>query len=161
MEPPTLRAVTDGDRDFLAAVYASTRAEELEATGWTDAEKAGFCRMQFDAQDTHYRQHYPGARFEVIESAGVAAGRLYVDRWPREIRIMDITLLPAHRGKGIGTRLLEKLQEEAAASNKLLSIHVERMNPALKLYERLGFQLTEDRGVYLLLGWTAKADDVT
>ncbi|MEK7952931.1 GNAT family N-acetyltransferase [Luteolibacter soli] len=161
MEPLALRPVTDGDRDFLADVYASTRAEELEATGWTDAEKAGFCRMQFDAQDAHYRQHYPGARFEVIESAGVAVGRLYVDRWPREIRIMDITLLPGHRGKGIGTRLLEELQQEAAASGKLLSIHVERMNPALKLYDRLGFQLIEDKGVYLLLGWTAGAKDVT
>lgn len=161
MEPPTLRLVTDGDRDFLASVYASTRAEELEVTGWTDDEKAGFCRMQFDAQDAHYRQHYPGARFEVIESAGVAIGRLYVDRWPREIRIMDITLLPAHRGKGVGTRLLEELREEAAASRKLLSIHVERMNPALKLYERLGFQLIEDKGVYLLLGWKAGTDDVT
>ena len=161
MKPPNLRPVTDGDRDFLAAVYASTRAEELEVTGWTDAEKAGFCRMQFDAQDAHYRQHYPGAKFEVIESAGIDVGRLYVDRWPQEIRIMDITLLPAHRGKGIGTHLLEELQQEAATSGKLLSIHVERLNPALKLYERLGFQLIEDKGVYLLLGWTAKVDEVT
>lgn len=155
MEPLALRPVTDDDRDFLAAVYASTRAEELAVTGWSDAEKAGFCRMQFDAQDAHYRQHYPGARFEIIESAGIPVGRLYVDRWSREIRIMDIALLPGHRGKGTGTRLLEELQEEAAATGKLLSIHVERMNPALRWYERLGFQLTEDKGVYLLLGWTA------
>lgn len=161
MEPLALRPVTGADRDFLAAVYASTRLEELAVTGWTDEEKAGFCRMQFDAQDGHYRHHYPAARFEVVECAGVPVGRLYVDRWSREIRIMDIVLLPEHRGKGFGTRLLGELQQEAAETGRLLSIHVERMNPALRLYERLGFRLTEDKGVYLLLGWTAGAEDVT
>jgi ribosomal protein S18 acetylase RimI-like enzyme len=53
----------------------------------------------------------------------------------------------------VGTLLLRELQDEAAASGRSLSIHVERFNPALRLYERLGFQLLEDKGVYLLLEW--------
>lgn len=156
-----LRPVTPDDTDFLAAVYASTRMEELAVTDWTDAQKAGFCRMQFDAQDAHYRQHYPTAEFRVIleETAPsstaipIPVGRLYVDRWKKEIRIMDIAILPAHRGKGIGTHLLTGLQQEAATAEKSLSIHVERLNPALRLYHRLGFQMIEDKGVYLLLEW--------
>jgi ribosomal protein S18 acetylase RimI-like enzyme len=157
MTPPvTLRETTAADTDFLAAVYASTRMEELTATDWSDAQKAEFCRMQFTAQDAHYRQHYLTAEFRVIEISGVPAGRLYVDRWAKEIRIMDITLLPEHRGKGVGTRLLRDLQDEAAASGRSLSIHVERFNPALRLYERLDFQLLEDKGVYLLLEWKLK-----
>ncbi len=154
MTPPvSLRPVTAEDAGFLASVYASTRMEELAATDWTDAQKADFCQMQFTAQDVHYRQHYPTAEFQVIESAGIPAGRLYVDRWAREIRIMDIALLPAHRGKGIGTLLLLELENQAAACGKSLSIHVERFNPALRLYERLGFRMIEDKGVYLLLEW--------
>jgi GNAT superfamily N-acetyltransferase len=149
-----LRPATTGDRDFLAAVYASTRMEELSATDWTDVQKADFCEMQFAAQDAHYRQHYPTADFQVIEINGIPAGRLYVDRWKEEIRIMDIALLPEHCGKGIGTKLLLDLQQEAAGCGKSLSIHVERFNPALRLYERLGFRMTEDKGVYLLLEWT-------
>lgn len=149
-----LRPVVAGDREFLAAVYASTRMEELAATDWTDGQKAEFCEMQFTAQDAHYRQHYPTADFQVIEIHGAPAGRLYVDRWKEEIRIMDIVLLPEHCGKGIGTMLLLALQQEAADSGKSLSIHVERFNPALRLYERLGFRMTEDKGVYLLLEWT-------
>lgn len=147
------RPVTIEDHSFLALVYASTRQQELALTDWTDEQKAAFCQMQFQAQDAHYRQHYPQADYLVITNVGTPVGRLYVDRWPNEIRIMDITLLPEHRGLGIGTQLLQELQTESAASQRLLSIHVERFNPALGLYERLGFTVAEDKGVYLLLHW--------
>lgn len=142
------------DDSFLAGVYASTRAEELAVTGWSDHEKALFCRHQFDAQTTHYTANYPGASFQIIEWSGRPAGRLYVMRWEKEIRIVDITLLPEHRGAGLGTKLVKDLQEEAKDAGKKLSIHVERLNPALRLYERLGFRQVEERGVYLLLEWS-------
>jgi ribosomal protein S18 acetylase RimI-like enzyme len=139
---------TEHDTDFLAALYASTRAEELKMTDWSDDQKAQFCRMQFDAQTVHYTTHYTTAEFSIIEHDGIPAGRLYVDRWPNEIRIMDIALLPEHRGQGIGTQLLQSLIEESTASNKLLSIHVEKFNPALRLYERLGFKIAGEEHVY-------------
>lgn len=151
----SLRPITPEDDSFLAGLYASTRAEELAVTGWSDEEKAAFCRRQFDAQTAHYVENYPGASLQVIEKAGISIGRLYVARWEHEIRIMDIALMPEHRGSGIGTKLLRELQEEARAAGKSLTIHVERFNPALKLYERLGFKMTEDKGVYLLLQWSA------
>lgn len=149
----SLRPITPEDDSFLAALYGSTRAEELSVTTWSDEEKAVFCRRQFDAQSAHYVENYPGASLQVVERGGEPIGRLYVTRWKREIRIMDIALLPAHRGTGIGTQLLRELQEEAGAAGKTLSIHVERFNPALRLYERLGFKMVEDKGVYLLLEW--------
>lgn len=151
----SLRSATTEDRDFLAAVYASTRIEELARTDWDEAQKADFCQMQFTAQDSHYRQHYPTAEYLVIQHADSAVGRLYLDRWPAEIRIMDVAILPSHRGRGIASHLLVILQNEAAASDRSLSIHVERFNPALHLYQRIGFQLCEDKGVYLLLEWRA------
>ena len=149
-----LRPAAPEDRDFLASVYASTRTEELMAAPWTDEQKAAFLRMQFEAQDQYYRENYTTAEFLVIlDEAGVPAGRLYVDRWADEIRLMDIALLPAHRGRGLGSRLLADLQDEARRAGKPLRIHVERMNPALGLYQRLGFQPIEDRGVYWLMEW--------
>jgi ribosomal protein S18 acetylase RimI-like enzyme len=150
-----LRPITPEDDLFLAGVYASTRAEELAVTGWSDEDKTVFCRRQFDAQTVHYRENYPGASLQIIERDGVSIGRLYVVRWEREIRIMDIALLPEKRGAGIGTKLLLELQEEARAGSKSLTIHVERFNPALRLYERLGFKQIEDKGVYLLMEWSA------
>ena len=118
---------------------------------WDDAQKDAFLRMQFDAQDAWWRENYAGASFDVILVEGEPAGRLYVHRGRSEIRIVDIALLPEHRGNGIGTRLLEELLAEGDASAKSVTIHVERMNPALRLYARLGFSLAEDKGVYLFL----------
>ena len=148
-----LRAATPEDEQFLRVVYASTRAEELARTQWSDEQKRAFTDMQFAAQDTHYRRHYPTAQYSIIEVQDVPAGRLYVDRSEKEILIIDIALLPAHRRAGIGTKLLRELQDEARTAGKVLTIHVEKFNPALSLYRRLGFQEVEDEGVYMLLEW--------
>jgi len=158
MPPPvTLRAATAADRELLVAVFASTRMDELALTDWSEEQKNQFCRMQFAAQDSHYRQHYPTAEYSVIELAGAAAGRLTLDRWQNEIRVMDIAILPEYRGRGIGSHLLRALQDEAAAAGKCLSIHVERSNPALRLYQRLGFQTLEENGLHLLMQWRPDA----
>jgi ribosomal protein S18 acetylase RimI-like enzyme len=149
----SLRPITPEDEPFLARLFASTRADELELTNWGEEQKAAFCRMQFTAQSAHYQKHYSDASFDIIERGGVAAGRLLVWRSGKEILIVDIALLPEHRGAGIGTKLLKELQEEAKAAGKPLTIHVEKYNPALRLYGRLGFQRIEEQPVYLLMEW--------
>ena len=118
---------------------------------WDDVQKDAFLRSQFDAQDAWWREHYAEASFDVILVDDEPAGRLYVHRGERDIRIVDIALLPEHRGAGIGAKLLRDLLAEADEVGKSVTIHVERMNPALRLYERLGFALAEDKGVYLFL----------
>lgn len=143
----------DGDEPFLASVYASTREEELAPVPWTDDQKASFCAMQFAAQSAHYAQHYDGMSADVIVVDGEDAGRLLVARWTREIRIVDIALLPAFRGRGSGSELLGELMDEATEMRKALSIHVERANRALGLYERLGFRAVGETGVHLLMEW--------
>jgi ribosomal protein S18 acetylase RimI-like enzyme len=148
-----LRSIAPADDAFLARVYATSRAEELAVTGWPEELKANFCRSQFDAQSAYYAANYPDASFQIIERNGWPVGRLYVDRWEKEIRIVDITLLPEFRGSGVGTKLLRELQDEARAAGKSLTIHVERFNRALGLYQRLGFGQVEDKGVYLLMRW--------
>jgi ribosomal protein S18 acetylase RimI-like enzyme len=150
---PRLRAATPKDEPFLRKVYASTRAEELARVPWSDEQKRAFTDMQFGAQDADYRRHYPAAQYAIIEVQGVPAGRLYVDRCSKEIRIIDIALLPEHQRAGIGTKLMRELQDEARVAGKMLTIHVEKFNPALHLYHRLGFQQIEDKGVYLFLAW--------
>jgi ribosomal protein S18 acetylase RimI-like enzyme len=150
-----LRPATADDRELLYRVYAETRREELAPIPWTEEQKAAFLRMQFEAQDAYYRENYVGAEFLVILRDGVPAGRLYLHRRTDEIRIVDIALLPEHRAAGIGSILLRDLQAEAGAAGKAVRIHVERLNPALRLYERLGFRQIEDKGVYYFLEWRA------
>jgi ribosomal protein S18 acetylase RimI-like enzyme len=150
-----LRPVTVADRDFLVGVYGSTRDEELSQVEWAAGQREAFVRMQFDAQDADYRKRNPAGTFDVIEVAGRPAGRLYVDRRPDDIRIVDIALLPEFRGSGVGRRLLAELMDEAATSGRKLSIHVEIHNRAAGLYERLGFEVVAERGVYRLMEWRA------
>jgi ribosomal protein S18 acetylase RimI-like enzyme len=149
----TFRPTTGADLPFLAQVYASTRMEELAPVPWPEAAKAAFLDAQFRAQHAHYQQHYKTAEWLVILRGSEPAGRLYIDRWPREHRVVDIALLPEHRGHGFGTAVMRDLLDEAAAAGKALSIHVEKFNPAQRLYERLGFVRVGETGAYDLMRW--------
>ncbi|MBD0369755.1 MAG: GNAT family N-acetyltransferase [Pyrinomonadaceae bacterium] len=149
--PVTLRPATDEDEPFLFAVYASTRAEEMAVVPWDDAQKEAFLKMQFTAQQTHYRNFYTGTSHDIILLGEQAVGRLYVSRGESEIRILDITILPEYRSKGIGTPLIKELMTEAEREAKSLTIHVESYNPSLRLFERLGFSKIADEGIYHLM----------
>lgn len=154
----TFRPITSEDRELLLRVYRSTREDELAmVVDWTPEMKDAFILQQFTAQHTWYQEHYVGAEFLVILVDGAPAGRLYVHRRPSEIRLVDIALLPEYRNTGLGTRLLRDLLAEGEATGKPVTIHVEIYNPAMRLYQRLGFRPIEDRGVYQLLEWRPPA----
>lgn len=152
----TLRPAAADDEEFLVKVYGSTREDELARVPWSEAQRAAFVRMQFDAQQLHYRTHNPTATYDIILLDERAAGRLYVARRDYEIRILDITLLPEHRGGGAGTFLLKELMDEAASVGLPLNIYVESYNRSLRLFERLGFEKMDrpdDDGVNYLMEW--------
>ena len=151
------RPVTENDTPFLSRLYASTREDELRLVEWSDEQKQAFLQMQFIAQKAHYDKYYCDAEFMVIEKDDTPIGRLYVDRAPEDIRIIDIALMPEQRRSGIGTMLLEEILAEGAATSRPVTIHVERYNPALRLYERLGFRHVDDNGIYFLMKWEPPA----
>ena len=150
----TLRPQLDSDLEFAAHLYAESREEELRRVEWSDEVKRAFLRAQFDAQWAHYSQHYHDAAFSIIERDGARIGRLYVWAGPDDVRIVDIAICAEARGAGIGSALLREVMEEAARSGKSASIHVERDNRALGLYQRLGFEHVDDHGVYYLMKWS-------
>lgn len=152
-----LRPAQEGDAELLLRIYASTRAEELAVVPWDASAKEAFLRMQFKAQDTYYRATYPNATYDLIVSGDDVLGRLYVHRGEQAWIVLDIALLPQHRGDGVGTRLLGEILAQATAAGQPVQIHVEHMNPARHLYERLGFRQVADQGVYLLLEWQPEA----
>ena len=153
----SLRRATEPDYDFMRRLYHSTRAEEMEHFPFDDAQKAAFLDQQFAAQFAHYEQHYPTCERNIIERDGEAVGRLWIDEWRDQIRIVDIALLPAARGGGIGTALLGEVLHRAAHSAKPVTIHVEANNRALRLYERIGFKPVGTNGVYKLMEWRPDA----
>ncbi len=150
-----MRPVTEFDRELLLRIYGSTCVDELAQVDWSEADKARFIESQFEAQAKHYADVYPDGQYDVIESsAGEPIGRLYLHRSRAELRIIDIALLPTWRGQGLGSRILDDVLNEAVATSRVVSIHVEIFNPAQRLYERLGFVPVETRGLYRLMQWT-------
>jgi ribosomal protein S18 acetylase RimI-like enzyme len=147
----TLRPITDADMDFLHRLYATTREDELKQVDWSPEQKAAFVAQQFHAQHQFWRENYQDTSWDLIVDEGRPIGRLYVARWAEEIRIVDIALMPEHRGSGVGTRLIRRLFDEGDASGRKVSIHVEIFNPARRLYDRMGFVQAAERGVYLLM----------
>lgn len=143
-----LRPIAPSDEDFLAALYAASRADEMARVPWPDEQKAVFLRDQFAKQHLHYSRNYPGADLLLVELGTLPIGRVYVYRSPSEIRLMDIALVPRARGCGIGTALMRELIDESCASGARITLHVEPDNRAKRLYARLGFSLIENRGVY-------------
>jgi ribosomal protein S18 acetylase RimI-like enzyme len=148
-----LRPETEDDVPFLMRLYASTREQELAAIPWSAEQKQAFLVSQFQAQRHHYRSFIADCSFQVLARAGAPVGRLYLE--PRETRlhIVDIALVPEQRGHGTGTAILKALQETARQSGRGLGIFVEKFNPALRLYRRLGFAEIADHEVYLEMEW--------
>lgn len=152
-----LRSALPEDAPTLAEIYASTRDEELLQVPWSVEQKKTFTDWQSARQEEHYALHYPNAERLLIErldygpvegGRGAAIGRIYIDTTSVEVRLMEITLLPGRRNMGIGTCLMRELLRYAHALQRPISLHVEPFNPAKRMYERMGFKVTETRGLY-------------
>ena len=146
-----LRPIEADDRAFLLGLYATTRADELAPLGWDQTTSDEFLRAQFELQDHAYRHANPDATFSLVLIDGNPGGRLYVRRTPASIHVIDISLLPEHRGRCIGTALLRDLLEEGRRSGRPVTIDALRTARALSLYQRLGFVVTRADEVYLTL----------
>jgi GNAT superfamily N-acetyltransferase len=149
----SLRPVAPEDEALLFSLYSSTRAFELSLVQWDDSQKEAFLRSQFSAQLRHYEDYYSDAEHKIIVADEQPVGRLYVARESDEIKILDITILPEHRGAGIGTPIIRELIQEAESRNLPLTIHVENYNPSVRLFDRLGFVAKENDGLNILFEW--------
>jgi ribosomal protein S18 acetylase RimI-like enzyme len=134
----SLRPVAPEDDAFLFELYASTR-QDIASLGLPAAQRDVLLRVQWMAQRQSYVARFPSSEHQLVLVEGRPAGRLWVARGPEELRVVDVSLLPAHRGSGLGTTLLRTLQEEASVAGKPLRLSVARDNPARRLYARLGF----------------------
>jgi ribosomal protein S18 acetylase RimI-like enzyme len=137
-------------------LYATTRPD-LATLGLGGAQRDMLLRMQWLAQRNSYQPRYPHGEHQLVLLDGHPAGRLWVAREPGELRLVDISLLPAHRGSGVGTGLLRALQQESVAAGKPLRLSVARDNPAWRLCTRLGFTpvagTEPNADPYLALEW--------
>ena len=156
----TLRTAVEADYDFMRRLYAATREEEMAHFPFDEARKSAFLDQQFAAQHEHYGIHYPTCERNIVEKDGQPIGRLWIDEWRDQIRLVDVALMPEWRGRGIGSALLRDILARGVAAGKPVTIHVEAYNPALSLYQRFGFQQVDTNGMYYLMKWSPAASQV-
>lgn len=152
------RPVTGDDEPFLFALYASTRAEELAMVDWGDAQKEQFLRQQFNAQQTHYQSYFPDGEHQIVTRDGSPVGRIYLEQTAEKIHLLDIALIPAYRGQGIGSALMHALLEKAGMAGLPITLHVYRFDESVYAwYQRLGFVTVGGSGLYYLMEWRPQA----
>ncbi|NDI85207.1 GNAT family N-acetyltransferase [Undibacterium crateris] len=152
-----LRSVSDADQSFLLALYGSVREPELAQTDWNTDQKKAFLQSQFAAQSQAYAQ-YNNSDFYIVCYQGQDIGRLYLQYRSDAVSIVDISLMSDYRSQGLGSSLLASVIALANTRRLPVQIHVEKFNPALSLYQRLGFRAIKDKEVYLQL---ERAADIT
>lgn len=143
------------DEEFLISVYGSTREQELALVPWTDEQRHAFIKFQYIAQLNYYQSEFPNSEHWVIEADGKPVGRLFLDRREAQFRILDITILTPHRGKGIGLPVIRYVMNEAATVGKTVGINLDLYSSSQPIFERLGFKATEKTDSHTLYVWQA------
>ncbi len=151
--PVSLRAARTDDEEFLFQLFCQTMGDGLISRDAPQFD--AILRLQFRAQLNTYLVEFPNAEHQIIMLDGVPIGRVLVERGPDEHRGVDIALVPEHRGSGLGTVLIQELLDEAELAGKPFRISVVRSNPAMHLYERLGFKITGETLTHFWLQWTS------
>src|SRR6266852_4730634 len=141
----------------LVGRLVHVRDRERRQLGWDEDRISEFLELQHEAQQHFYQTDYLQAEDEIVLIEGQTAGRLIVERREHEIRCIEIALLPGHRGAGVGTLLIQRLQEEARQANKPLRLQIIRFNRAVTLLERLGFVRTSETGTHFQMEWRTPA----
>jgi ribosomal protein S18 acetylase RimI-like enzyme len=127
-----LRPATHADHDFLYRLHVAAMRYLVEHVwGWEDAQQEQFFDDHFDP--TH-------ARIIVVD--GVDIGVVAVEWRDDEAFIGTIEIMPDYQGRGLGTAIVQQIVAEAAARGLPVALQVLKINPARRLYERLGFSVT-------------------
>jgi ribosomal protein S18 acetylase RimI-like enzyme len=149
----SLRPADSSDEAFLYDLYYNTHVDDFAAGGLEGPQLQALMKLQFTARQRHYEIAFPGADHQIVLSDNKPVGRLLMFHSSREVRLVDIAISASHRGSGIGALLVRKLCDEAAATNKSVTLHVAKTNRAVRLYQRLGFEVVDELGGDYKMEW--------
>lgn len=142
----TLRDAAADDVEFLFSLLRASLGPYVVQTfgPWDDAE-----------QRTRFLETTDPATHRIVEQDGRPVGCLAVRRLPDEVRLNRVLLLPEVQNRGIGTQLVREVVAKARAAGLPVRLRVFRVNPARRLYERLGFVATGETDTHVLMEHTA------
>lgn len=136
-----LRPGVDDDRQYLWRLHCQTMREYVDKTwGWDETWQ----RVRFD-------EKFDPLSLSIIEKGNEPIGYIRVRRSGDEIFLEAIEIAPQQQNQGIASHLIKELLTE---SDKLLlpvKLKVLKVNPARRLYERLGFVYAKETPTHYLM----------
>jgi len=102
-------------------------------------------------QESSFRERWNVSEVRIVTRDGVDVGWLQSRTQDDTLFLVQLFLETAFQGQGIGTETLKRLMGDAARAKVPMTLGVVKSNPALRLYERLGFKTTheDDRKFYM------------
>jgi ribosomal protein S18 acetylase RimI-like enzyme len=143
-----LRPALPADADFEHLLYASTR-DDLRPLGPEVFD--GLVGMHFRAQSMSVRLEHPQAEHKIVMVQEAPVGRLIIDASGNHIEVIDVALLPEYRNYGLGTSVLRSVLAQADRLGRAIRLNIEKQSRAVRLYERLGFVICGDIGMYFAM----------
>ena len=152
----TLRLANPADESFLFGLFAEEKAVHFAALGLARSQLGPLLEMQYRARCVGYQSSFPNAtQWVIVDPVAGPIGQLLRNDEPQVIRLMDISLVPSVRARGIGTQILSALQGEAARAGKRIELQVAASSPARRLYLRLGFATQSGDPVTEQMAWSS------
>lgn len=140
VETITTRMATAEDDEFLFKLFAAAKSGDFASLGLDAQQLRPLLEMQYRARHFAYAQEFPAAVDMILCLAdGTVVGRHLVERQAKCYRTIDIAVLPEYQNRGVGAWALQHIQQVAALESVPCRLSVLKSNPALHLYERMGF----------------------
>ena len=154
MSTLAVRPALPQDEIFLYELYSAVRGPEFALAPIDATQREHLIRMQFRGQMSAYTQMYPNSCYHIVLLDSKPVGRLWVAPGEREFHLVDIAVHPDVQSKGIGTVLIQRLQQEATRARLPINSCVFRFNPgSLRFHQRLGFTVTREDELQYYMQW--------
>lgn len=151
--PLSARLVRASDQSFLDILYRDSRVDLL-AIPLSPVAVQQMIAMQQMSQTRGIAEIYPNAQNWLLLWDVEALGRLVIDINDVEIRLIDIAVISAWRGKGIASQVIRALQDYAIQLGRPISLAVQCNNAdALHVYRRAGFSLRSSDTLFDQMAW--------
>jgi GNAT superfamily N-acetyltransferase len=149
-----VRPALPQDEIFLYELYVAIRGPLFAMAPITPTQREHLLRMQFRAQLSSYTQQFPNTCYHLVLLDSKPVGRLWVAPAGDGFLLVDIAIHPSLQSKGLGTALVQRLQQEAQNAKLPIRSTVDRFNPgSLRFHQRLGFHVVREDQLQYYLEW--------
>lgn len=158
MSTLVVRPALPQDEIFLYELYSALRTPEFAMAPIDASQRDYLIRLQFRGQMYTYSEAYPNSCYHIVLLDSKPVGRLWVAQQDGAFHLVDIAMHPSLQKKGLGTVLVQRLQQEAAKARLPIRSTVSKFNPgSLRFHQRLAFQILREDEMNYFLEWRTVA----